>query len=137
MITLEEVIAIHHLLIEEFGGEEGIRDAGLIEAAIQRPFATFDGKDLYPTPLEKAAGILESFVNNHPFIDGNKRIGYVLMRLTLMNFGLEAVSKVAIAPFSTIIIWFFYFFREGCKATLPKKIEKPNYFCRKRSDSDF
>ena len=50
-----------------------------------RPQATFDGKELYQTAVEKAAAILESILINHPFIDGNKRMGYVLMQLTLME----------------------------------------------------
>ena len=87
MINIEEVEHIHNLLIEEFGGARGIRDFGALDAAINRPFATFDQQDLYPSPVDKAAAIIESILINHPFIDGNKRTGYVLMRLFLLQSG--------------------------------------------------
>jgi death-on-curing protein len=89
MIKLDQALGIHQVLIEKFGGSSGIKDQGALEAALSRPFATFDQKDLYPTPVEKAAAILESILINHPFIDGNKRTGYVLMRLTLMEGGFD------------------------------------------------
>ena len=89
MIQIEDVKSIHSILIEQFGGSQGIRDEAALEAAIARPYSTFDGKDLYPTPEEKASAIIESIVVNHPFIDGNKRTGYVLMRLILLNAGID------------------------------------------------
>lgn len=89
MMSLEEVLRIHEVLIHEFGGSLGIRDLGALESAIFRPHATFGGIDLYDTPAKKAAAILESIVKNHPFIDGNKRTGYVLMRLLIMDNGLD------------------------------------------------
>ena len=89
MIKLDQAIGIHQVLIEKFGGASGIKDPGALEAALNRPYATFDLKDLYPSPVEKAAAIFESILINHPFIDGNKRTGYVLMRLTLMEGGLD------------------------------------------------
>ena len=85
MISIKEVEIIHNILIDKFGGSKGIRDVGLLESALARPFATFDGKDLYPNAIDKASAILESMVFNHPFIDGNKRIAYVLMRLILLE----------------------------------------------------
>ena len=110
MIDVREVEEIHNLLIEKFGGARGIRDAGALDAALNRPFATFDKEELYPTASEKAAAIIESILVNHPFVDGNKRTGYVLMRLFLLqaNQDLEAdqdekydfvlsISKVEIA----------------------------------------
>ena len=87
MIGLKDALAIHSILIEKFGGSHGIRDHGLLEAALNRPFATFDKQELYPHPADKAAGLLESILINHPFIDGNKRTGYVLMRIMLMKYG--------------------------------------------------
>ena len=83
MIDLSEVEKIHDILIEKFGGAKGIRDKDLLESAISRPFQTFDGKELYPTSIDKASAIFESIISNHPFIDGNKRTAYVLMRLML------------------------------------------------------
>jgi len=85
MITINEVFEIHSILLERFGGEKGLRDTHLLESALNRPYQTFDGKELYPTSIEKAAALMESIIKNHPFVDGNKRIGYVLGRLLLMS----------------------------------------------------
>jgi len=93
MITLEEAIHIHDALIDKFGGSSGLRDTKLLKSALARPEQTFDGKDLYPTPIEKAAAILESVVVNHPFIDGNKRTGYTLFRLYLRKAGLDIYAS--------------------------------------------
>lgn len=93
MIKLDQAISIHQVLIEKFGGASGIKDRGALEAALNSPYATFDQKDLYPSPVEKAAAILESILINHPFIDGNKRTGYVLMRLTLLEGGLDIMAN--------------------------------------------
>ena len=86
MIEIKEVEKIHDILIEKFGGAKGIRDRGNLESAINRPYQTFDGKDLYPDPVDKAAAIFESVISNHPFVDGNKRTAYVLMRLILKEY---------------------------------------------------
>ena len=75
MINIELVISLHGILIEKFGGSKGIRDYNALESAIARPFMTFDKEDLYPSPIEKAAALIESLISNDPFIDGNKRIG--------------------------------------------------------------
>ena len=92
MIRLQDVLFIHNILLDKFGGEKGVRDKGSLESAIARPFATFENVDLYPEPADKAAAILESIIINHPFIDGNKRTGYVMMRLLLLenNVDIEA-----------------------------------------------
>ena len=93
MIDLKRANHIHNKLIDEFGGSKGIRDLGGLEAALHRPYATFDGNDLYPSAVEKASAIFESLIINHPFIDGNKRIAYVLMRLTLMENSFDIVAS--------------------------------------------
>ena len=85
MIDVNKVIIIHDELIDKLGGGNGVRDWGLLDAALNRPYATFDGIDLYPTPFDKAAALLESILINHPFIDGNKRTAYVLMKLILFQ----------------------------------------------------
>jgi death-on-curing protein len=92
MIGLKEVEAIHEILIERFGGTKGIRDAGALESAINRPYQTFDSIDLYPQPEDKAAAVFESLISNHPFIDGNKRTAYVMMRLTLRLSGKDITA---------------------------------------------
>lgn len=89
MIDIQDAIRVHDVLIEKFGGSKGVRDYGLLESALSRPFQTFDQRDLYSTPADKAAALIESLLINHPFMDGNKRIGYVLMRLLLMEFGFD------------------------------------------------
>ena len=88
-ITIGEVISIHEILIEEFGGSNGIRDLGLLESSVNRIYQTFEGKELYPSPIEKAAAIFESLINTHPFVDGNKRIAYVMLRSILLNNKLD------------------------------------------------
>lgn len=95
MIYINEALLIHDKLIERFGGSNGVREMDLLDAAINRPFATFGGQDLYVDEVEKTAAIIESIVKNHPFIDGNKRSGYVLMRLLLLesNFDIEATRE--------------------------------------------
>jgi death-on-curing protein len=80
MISFKETEEIHQILIGEFGGSQGIRDKEALSSALARPFQTFDNKDLYTTPVHKAASLIESILINHPFVDGNKRTGYVLMR---------------------------------------------------------
>ena len=92
MISVKETEVIHNILIEKFGGSKGVRDISLLESALARLFATFDNKDLYPNPIEKASAILESIAINHPFIDGNKRTAYTLMRLILLENSLDIVA---------------------------------------------
>ena len=89
MIDVSDAIRIHEILISQFGGSTGVRDLPLLESALSRPFQTFDQHDLYSSAIEKAAALIESILINHPFIDGNKRIGYVLMRLLLINYELD------------------------------------------------
>ena len=89
MIDLNEVEKIHNILIEKFGGAKGLRDKGLLESSLNRPYQTFDGQELYPTPVDKAAAIFESIITNHPFIDGHKRTAYVLMRLMLNSYNMD------------------------------------------------
>jgi len=89
MIDSDEVIRIQNLLIDEFGGSKGVRDFNLLDSAINRPFQTFDKIELYSTPIDKSAAIFQSLIINHPFIDGNKRIAYVLMRLILLQYNLD------------------------------------------------
>jgi len=88
MITLsiEQVIRLHEKVVKHTGGLQGIRDEELLESALMSPFQTFDGVELYPSTVEKIARITYGLVSNHPFIDGNKRIGtYVMMVLLELN----------------------------------------------------
>lgn len=77
MITLNkrQIILLHDELIKETGGISGIRDDNLLESAISAPFQSFGGKDVYPSVQQKAARLGHGLVQNHCFLDGNKRIG--------------------------------------------------------------
>jgi death-on-curing protein len=89
VISLVEILVIHDRVIEKTGGSLGVRDEGGLLSAIARPFQTFGGDDLYPTPFEKAAALLESICNNHPFVDGNKRTALVAAAYLLYRSGIE------------------------------------------------
>jgi len=93
MIDLKTAESIHNILIDKFGGSKGIRDIGALQAALARPYATFDQNDLYPTSIDKASALFESIIINHPFVDGNKRISYVLMRIILLQDNLDIVAS--------------------------------------------
>lgn len=89
MITVEQAKKIHEILIDKYGGAKGLRDLALLESALSRPYQTFGGIELYEDVFNKAAAIIESILINHPFIDGNKRIGFVILRLILLEEGWE------------------------------------------------
>jgi len=82
-LRLENIILFHEKIIKKTGGSVGIRDRGLIESALNRAFVTYDGKDLYPSIIEKISVIAQSLISNHGFIDGNKRIGIAAMLVML------------------------------------------------------
>lgn len=85
----EQVVKIHRSLIEKTGGMDGIRDAQLLDSALKTPFQTFGGNNLYPDILDKASQLCYPLIENHPFIDGNKRIGVHLMLLFLKLNNIE------------------------------------------------
>ena len=78
-LTQAQVIQMHSLLIKQTGGIDGLRDEGLLDSALNAPFLSFDGEDIYKTIQAKAAQLGFSLIQNHPFIDGNKRIGILSM----------------------------------------------------------
>ena len=86
-ITLHEVLWLHDRIIDTSGGSTGVRDFGQIAAAVSQPKATFDGADLYPDLLAKAAALAFGLVRGHGFVDGNKRIGHAAMQLFLQLNG--------------------------------------------------
>ena len=88
-LSKEQVIKIHSMLIEQTGGSKGIRDEGLLDSALNAPFQTFDGEYIYKTIKAKAAKLGYFLVKNHPFIDGNKRTGILVMITFLEINGLE------------------------------------------------
>lgn len=100
-LTAEQILFLHARLITETGGEHGVRDLGLLQSAVGRPQASFDGVDLYPNLFNQVAALLDSLVRNHPFVDGNKRTGIATAaifmrlngyRLTATNDELEAFT---------------------------------------------
>ena len=83
LLTVDEIIDLHKRLTEKTGGSDGLRDKGLLESAVYSALSSFGDNEAYPTTEEKAARLMYSLVNNHAFVDGNKRIGVLVMLLTL------------------------------------------------------
>lgn len=88
-LSKNQVTALHSALIREFGGIDGIRDEGLLESALASPFQTFGGEPMYPSLQAKAAQLGFGLIRNHPFVDGNKRIGAHTMLVFLAVNGIE------------------------------------------------
>ncbi len=86
-VSVEQLLRLHQRQVEKFGGSPGLRDRGGLESAAARPAMTFGGDDLYPDLAAKAAALLHSVVMNHPFVDGNKRVGAAGAELFLMVNG--------------------------------------------------
>lgn len=93
-LTLAQLLRLYERLLQESGGAAGIREEGGIESALAQPQITFGGDDLYPTLAEKAAALGFSLIMNHPFVDGNKRIGHAAMEAFLLLNGHEIVASV-------------------------------------------
>ena len=93
-ISISEVIELHRRIVEQSGGASGLRDLGGLESAIAQPRMTFGGQDLYPTLIEKAGALCFSLVQNHPFVDGNKRLGHAAMEVFLILNGHEIQASV-------------------------------------------
>ncbi len=85
----DQILAVHQAQIQRFGGSAGVRDKGALEAALARPAMTFGGEDLYPDIPSKAAALMHSLVMNHPFVDGNKRVGVSAVELFVAANGWE------------------------------------------------
>ena len=85
MITIQEALEIHKILIEQFSGGSGLRDLSLLESALQRPFQTFDGSELYSTPIQKSAAILESIVKNFPLPNLRTKYTLKLIQMIIIN----------------------------------------------------
>ncbi len=93
-LSLAEVLELHRLIIQQSGGAAGVRDLGALESAVAQPRMTFDQSDLYPSVEEKAAALCFSTVANHPFVDGNKRVGHAAMETFLILNGRELAASV-------------------------------------------
>lgn len=93
-LSLLEVLELHDKLVEVSGGARGVRDMHALESAINQPRLMFNQTDLYPDILTKAAALCFFLVANHPFIDGNKRIGHAAMEIFLILNGFEIDASI-------------------------------------------
>jgi len=93
-LTLAELLQLYRLLVERSGGAAGLLNMAALESALAQPHMTFGGKDLYPTLVEKAVALGFSLISNHPFVDGNKRIGHAAMEVFLFLNGYEIHAPV-------------------------------------------
>ncbi|MBF0503286.1 MAG: type II toxin-antitoxin system death-on-curing family toxin [Candidatus Riflebacteria bacterium] len=92
-LSFEDVVEIHRDQIARYGGAAGVRDVGLLQSAVLMPLSQFDGKFLHKGIFEMAAAYLFHLTMNHPFIDGNKRVGLVAALLFLMLNGYEVTAE--------------------------------------------
>jgi len=93
-LTLGEVLELHRRIIQRTGGAVGVRNLAALESTLAQPRMTFDGQDLYPSLEAKAAAICFFIVQNHPFIDGNKRCGHAAMETFLVLNGKEIEAAI-------------------------------------------
>ena len=101
-ISLDKVLELHRSIIETSGGSVGLLNLSGLESAVAQPRMTYDGQDLYPTIIEKAAALCFSLIQNHPFTDGNKRVGHAAMKIFLNLNGYDIAAAVDIQE---QIIW--------------------------------
>ncbi len=116
--TIEDVVFLHIVAVETFGGAEGLRDLESLRAAVVRPWGSSFGRDHFPTPFDKAAALAESIIQRHPFVDGNKRAAMYAAVYLLETLGHELETKqkeledfavsVAVGDLETedIALWF-------------------------------
>jgi death-on-curing protein len=93
-LSIREVLVLHERIAEQSGGGIGLRDLGLLESALAQPRQSFGGADLYSSLIEKAAALGFSLIANHPFVDGNKRVGHAAMEIFLVLNGHEIDADV-------------------------------------------
>ena len=93
-LTLGEILAIYRRVMDQSGGMMGVRDVGALESSVSQPRMSFEGNDLYMTLAEKAASLGYSIIQNHPFIDGNKRTDHAAMEMFLLLNGYEIRAGV-------------------------------------------
>ena len=102
-LTIAQVIELHRLMIARSGGSGGLRDRGALESCVAQPAVTFDGVDLYTTVAAKAAVLGYLLIANHPFVDGNKRVGHAATEVMLvingseLNAGVDEQERVVLA----------------------------------------
>ena len=89
ILTKQQILLLHSQLIRQSGGSDGVRDERMLDSAISQPFQTFDNMELYPGIVDKAVRLGYGLITDHPFVDGNKRIGTHAMLVTLDINGIE------------------------------------------------
>lgn len=92
-LSVKQLLEIHQAQIRAFGGSTGLRDRGGLEEEAARPQMTFGGEELYPDLADKAAALMHSIVMNHPFVDGNKRVGAMAAELFLAADGVDLLAS--------------------------------------------
>ena len=101
-LTKDNILTLYKIMVDNTGGTIGIRDTSLLESALNAPFQTFGDEELYPSIIEKASRLCYGLIKNHPFIDGNKRIGVYAMLVFLesnnlnLNFSDEEIINIAL-----------------------------------------
>jgi len=93
-LGLGDILELYRRIMEETGGATGVRDLNGLQSALAQPRMTFEGNDLYPSVAAKAAALGFSLIMNHPFLDGNKRVGHAAMELFLLMNGQEIAAAV-------------------------------------------
>jgi death on curing protein len=94
-LTRDEVLALHAMLLRQSGGAPCVRDEGGLDSALAQPRMGFGDQEFYPTLIEKASALAYSLILNHPFVDGNKRIGHAAMETFLVLNGHELQAEVS------------------------------------------
>jgi death-on-curing protein len=93
-LSLGEVVELHRRILLESGGSPGLRDLAALESGVAQPRITFGGQDLYPTLSSKASALGYALIQNHAFVDGNKRVGHAAMEVFLVLNGYEIAASV-------------------------------------------
>lgn len=93
-LSLGEVLELHRRILDQTGGAPGLRDLAALQSAVAQPRMTFGGVDLYPDLITKAAALGFALIKNHPFVDGNKRVGHAALETLLALNGFELCSTM-------------------------------------------
>jgi death on curing protein len=96
-LSLSQVLRLHRRIITQSGGSKGIMDLGMLESAVRQPRMVFGGEELYSTLAAKASILGFSIIQNHPFIDGNKRTGHAAVEVFLFLNGYELIASVDVS----------------------------------------
>jgi death-on-curing protein len=93
-LSIEQIVELHHRVIQHSGGSLGLRDRGALESSVRQPLQSFGDQNLYPSLQDKAAALGYFLIQNHPFVDGNKRVGHAAMETLLLLNGFELSASV-------------------------------------------